>query len=76
MRITFLGAARSVTGSTILMESGGVKFLIDCGLPQGDDAKTLGLKLPFRGDENRLCIVDPCPYRPLGENPPLNQGGL
>ncbi len=51
MRITFIGGARAVTGSTILMESGGVKFLIDCGLPQGNDAESFGLKLPFRGDE-------------------------
>ena len=51
MRITFIGGARAVTGSTILMESGRVKFLIDCGLPQGSDAERFGLNFPFRGDE-------------------------
>jgi metallo-beta-lactamase family protein len=35
MRITFHGAARSVTGTRHLIESGGRKILLDCGLVQG-----------------------------------------
>ncbi|TAL20689.1 MBL fold metallo-hydrolase [Patescibacteria group bacterium] len=35
MRITFYGAAREVTGSCFLVEAGGKKFLVDCGLFQG-----------------------------------------
>jgi len=35
MRLTFLGAAGEVTGSCHLVETGEVKFLIDCGLFQG-----------------------------------------
>jgi metallo-beta-lactamase family protein len=34
-RVTFLGAARTVTGSKYLLESGSVKVLIDSGLFQG-----------------------------------------
>ena len=35
MKITFLGATRTVTGSNFLVEAAGKKFLVDCGLYQG-----------------------------------------
>ena len=35
MKITFLGAARTVTGSNVLIETKEKKFLLDCGLYQG-----------------------------------------
>ena len=37
MKLTFLGANHEVTGSCTLLETGGLHFLIDCGMEQGRD---------------------------------------
>ena len=41
MKITFLGATRTVTGSNILVETKDKKFIVDCGLYQGQDKEIL-----------------------------------
>ena len=37
MKIQFIGAAHEVTGSCTLLEVGGRKYLVDCGMEQGPD---------------------------------------
>ena len=47
MKITFLGAAKTVTGSNFLVEGAGKKFLVDCGMYQGSAAEELENSDPF-----------------------------
>ncbi len=51
MRITFVGAAQEVTGSCFLVESAGLRFLVDCGMHQG-------------GRETRKRNLQPWPFVP------------
>ncbi len=37
LKLTFCSGAGTVTGANFLVEGGGKKFLIDCGLIQGSD---------------------------------------
>ncbi|MDD5241779.1 MAG: MBL fold metallo-hydrolase [Sulfuricella sp.] len=48
MKITFLGAAQQVTGSCYLIETGEVKFLVDCGMFQGGTQADRHNAEPFR----------------------------
>lgn len=41
MKITFLGATRTVTGSNILVETNDKKFIMDCGLYQGQQKEIM-----------------------------------
>lgn len=47
MKITFSGAARCVTGSCFLVETATDRILVDCGLAQGQDEKSVGTVFPF-----------------------------
>jgi metallo-beta-lactamase family protein len=49
MQLTFLGAARTVTGSMHLVEANGARLLLDCGLFQGrrEEMYRRNLNFPF-----------------------------
>ncbi len=54
MNITFLGATKTVTGSNFLVEGAGKKFLVDCGLFQGQAALEKQNEDPFEFDINDI----------------------
>ncbi len=41
MKITFFGATRTVTGSNVLVETNEKKFILDCGLYQGQEKEIM-----------------------------------
>src|SRR5215471_18219725 len=49
MKLTFQGAAGRVTGSMHVVETGGQRLLLDCGLAQGKrkEAELLNRRFPF-----------------------------
>lgn len=56
MEIQFLGAAKEVTGSSYLVTTGHTRFLVDCGLFQGDGADVKN-QAEFAFDVNEIDFV-------------------
>lgn len=57
LKISFLGAARNVTGSCYLLEANGKKILVDCGLYQERDLKDRNWE-PFPVDPGTIdCVL-------------------
>ena len=54
MKITFLGATKTVTGSNFLVEAAGKKFLVDCGMYQGQAEQEWENSAPFAFDVNEI----------------------
>ncbi len=53
MKIRFLGAARTVTGSCFHLISNGLQVLVDCGMYQGRNADEIN-RIPFSYDPEKI----------------------
>ena len=54
MKVSFLGAAKTVTGSNHLVEAAGKKFLVDCGMYQGKITEEYDNADPFAFDVSEI----------------------
>jgi len=78
MKLTFWGAAGTVTGSMHLVESGGKRFLLDCGLNQGrrKDADQKNRCLPFSGSTIEAVVLSHAHIDHSGNLPTLVKNGF
>jgi metallo-beta-lactamase family protein len=78
MRLTFWGAAQTVTGSMHLVESGGKRVLLDCGFYQGrrKDADAKNRHLPFPGSSIDAVILSHAHIDHSGKLPTLVKNGF
>lgn len=78
MRVTFLGAVRTVTGSMHLIETGGTRFLLDCGLFQGrrEEAARINGGFPFDPSSVDAVVLSHAHLDHCGNLPTLVRGGF
>jgi len=57
VKLTFLGAAGEVTGSSYLVDTGEVKFLLDCGMFQGGREAAAKNRRAFAYDPREIAFV-------------------
>jgi metallo-beta-lactamase family protein len=78
MRIQFIGAVRTVTGSMHLVEANGKKFLLDCGLYQGkrSEARERNENFPFDPREIDFIILSHAHIDHSGNIPQIVKKGF
>ncbi|GAB4479019.1 MAG: MBL fold metallo-hydrolase [Anaerolineales bacterium] len=78
MRITFFGAAQTVTGSQHLLEINGHRLLLDCGLFQGRraDTYTRNRRLPYPAHQIDAMILSHAHIDHSGNIPNLVKSGF
>ncbi len=78
MKLTFHGAARTVTGSQHLIEVNGIRILLDCGLYQGrrKDAFERNRNLPFDPRDVDVMVLSHAHIDHSGNIPNLVRSGF
>ena len=77
MRLTFCGAAGAVTGSCYLVETVTTRFLVDCGLFQGDrETEALNGSFPFDPGQVEHVILTHAHIDHSGRLPQLHRLGF
>ncbi len=78
MRLTFTGAAQTVTGSRHLISLNGASFLLECGLYQGhrEDTYSRNLSFPFNPKDIRTVILSHAHIDHCGNLPNLVRQGF
>src|SRR3954465_7123712 len=78
MKLPFWGAAGGVTGARPLVESGGKRILLDCGMNQGrrKDADAKNRHLPYPGSSIDAVIPSNAHIDHSGNLPPLVKSGF
>jgi metallo-beta-lactamase family protein len=78
MKLTFWGAAGTVTGSMHMVESGGKRVLLDCGMYQGrrKDADARNRRLPVDGRAIEAVILSHAHIDHSGSLPTLVKSGF
>ena len=75
MKILFHGATEGVTGSNFLVETNGVKFLVDCGMFQGgaENDRQNWQKFPYNPSEINFAIATHSHIDHIGRLPYLHR---
>ncbi|MEK7084794.1 MAG: MBL fold metallo-hydrolase, partial [Patescibacteria group bacterium] len=78
MHLTFYGASHEVTGSNFLLETGGAKILVDCGMFQGGEFNETKNQEPFPYDPAEIdaVLVTHPHYDHVGRIPKLIKKGF
>lgn len=76
MELNFYGASRQVTGSCFLLTVDNLNILIDCGLAQGTDERTIGNGLPFKAESIDYVLLTHAHIDHSGKLPILAKEGF
>src|SRR5438552_5046336 len=78
MKLTFWGAAGTVTGSMHLLETGGKRILLDCGMSQGrrKESDRINRNLPYEGSSIDAVVLSHAHIDHSGNLPSLVKHGF